>query len=79
MRLCMNELRNYRDRRQQTNADKALAYLKWRSNLLRKVLVSNNGWQVYTKRLNLKKQRHNFKIGKIEQLTAQNKLSHVFA
>jgi hypothetical protein len=75
----MNELRNYRDRRQQTNADKALAYLKWRSNLLRKVLVSNNGWQVYTKRLNLEKQRHNFKIGKIEQLTAQNKLSHVFA
>ena len=45
MRLCMNEMVRYRDRRQQTNADKALAYLKWRSNLLRKVLNGPKGWR----------------------------------
>ena len=45
MRLILNELGRYRDRRQETNADKALAYLKWRSSLMRKVLNGPRGWR----------------------------------
>jgi hypothetical protein len=69
--MCFKQLVIYKDKRQEINNDKALAYLKWRANILRRVIAGpregrlGQGWRDYAHKKVVRRSRNEYKVNKI--------------